>query len=419
MRFLTVMIIIFSFMQVSCAQKIGEFTVKGSGESAISTLAVPLENFSINPENGQILLYDKETDKMVPSQLEQGVVNRLWFVFDHKNGEKTYEIRQKKNSRADAPKLEIQTNDTVSNIYQDGNKVLTYYHEEKLPPAGADPNYRRSGFIHPLLSPQQQVLTNIQPPDHMHHYGIWNPWTNTTFTYDGQEYDVDFWNLHKGEGRVRFGGYLNKQEGDVYTGLQIRHEHIAYPEKDQEREILALTELWDVRVWNIPGSKVRVVDLTTTLNTPLPNGILMNQHRYGGGFGYRAPEHWVGSTSSVLTSEGKTRNETDDTKARWCRIEGETSSEEGRSGIVVLSHPSNRQHPEPMRMWNDESGGGSGQIFFQFTPIRHEDWKMESGQNYVLRYRMILFDGELTPEEAEIYWRGFASAPAVVVHQRY
>jgi len=47
-------------------------------------------------------------------------------------------------------------------------------------------------------------------------------------------------------------------------------------------------------------------------------------------------------------------------------------------------------HPEPMRVWPIDANGGRGDMFFEFTPIRYQDWKIEPYQNYTLRYRMIV-----------------------------
>ena len=46
-------------------------------------------------------------------------------------------------------------------------------------------------------------------------------------------------------------------------------------------------------------------------------------------------------------------------------------------------------------------------MFFEFCPIRHQEWVLEPGIEYMLQYRMVVFDGELTPEEAEQYWKEF------------
>jgi hypothetical protein len=254
------------------------------------------------------------------------------------------------------------------------------------------------------------VLTRIQAPDHYHHYGIWNPWTETTI--DGKK--VDFWNLMKGEGTVRFAGFLDAESGPVFGGFKVHQEHVYFPAKEVEK--LAINEVWDVRVWNLPGTGISVVDLTTTLNTPLANGIMLDAYRYGGGIGYRATGNWHKGNSSVLTSEGKTRADADGTNARWCLVEGETSVAAGRSGILFMSHPSNRRHPEPMRVWPLEQNG-RGDLYFEFCPTRHFPWKLEPYKNYTLKYRMVVFDGKILPEEAERWWNGFAFSPEIVVNR--
>jgi hypothetical protein len=156
------------------------------------------------------------------------------------------------------------------------------------------------------------------------------------------------------------------------------------------------------------------VDLTSTLNTPLSGGIMLDAYRYGGGIGYRATEKWHKGNSTVLTSEGKTRAQADGTNARWCLVEGESAVQEGRSGILFLSHPSNRKHPEPMRVWPLDQNG-RGDLFFEFCPIRHESWKLEPLKNYTLKYRMIVFDGQISPADAEKWWKGFAILPKIII----
>src|SRR5690606_34136163 len=106
------------------------------------------------------------------------------------------------------------------NLVKDGEKLtieinqkplLTYHFGTIFPPEGVDSAYQRSGFIHPLKTISGHALTRIQPEDHYHHYGIWNPWTHVLFEGD----TLDFWNLAKKEGTVRFGGFksTSKNEG--------------------------------------------------------------------------------------------------------------------------------------------------------------------------------------------------------------
>lgn len=301
----------------------------------------------------------------------------------------------------DKNKLSITTGDSETTIYAGDNPVLSYVHEETMPPEGINPLYKRSAYIHPLWSPGGERLTRIQPPDHYHHYGIWNPWTRTHFG----KYKVDFWNLADKQGTVRFAEYLEKTEEDAKAGFKVRQEHIYF--KKDGGEGVAINETWNVLV-RMPEEGIYMVDLTSTLNSPLEGGITLEAYRYGGGLGFRATEIWGTDNSSVFTSEGKTRKDADASHAKWVIIEGESSVPEGRSGILFLSHPSNRSHPEPMRMWPPDSQEGKENVFFEFCPIRHQEWVLEQNTDYTLKYRMVVFDGEMGPDRAEKYWTQFA-----------
>jgi len=290
--------------------------------------------------------------------------------------------------------------DDETTIYIGNQPVLSYVHEETLPPAGVDPIYKRSAYIHPLYSPGGERLTRIQPTDHWHHYGIWNPWTRTHFG----DYKVDFWNLAEKQGTVRFAEYLEKIELENQAGFSVRQEHIYY--KKDGSEGVAMDEVWKITVKNLQGHAY-MVDLHTTLSTDMETGITLEAYRYGGGLGYRGTEKWDPSNATVLTSEGKNWSEADASHARWVIVEGESSVEEGRSGILFMSHPDNQAHPEPMRMWPPDTNDGKENVFFEFCPIRHQEWVLEANKEYVLKYRMVVFDGTITAQTAEQYWNNF------------
>ena len=80
-----------------------------------------------------------------------------------------------------------------------GKPVLSYNYAVTPAPEGVSDVYARSGYIHPAWTPSGFVLTEIQPRDHYHHYGIWNPWTKVE--YEGKLYDL--WNLGERKGTVR------------------------------------------------------------------------------------------------------------------------------------------------------------------------------------------------------------------------
>ncbi len=333
----------------------------------------------------------------------------IWFVISGTftaHSERHFELKAGKGTGSKtAHFMNVKQSEESLELRRSKNKILEYQMETIMPPSGVDSAYQRSGFIHPLWSPAGEVLTRIQPPDHYHHYGIWGPWTKTQV--NGRE--VDFWNLKKKQGTVRFAGLTDITEGPVFCEIKVQQEHIDFGLKTKNR--VAINEMLTVRAWNV-GKDAWMIDYITTQSTPLDSGILLEAYRYGGGIGFRATEKWTKDNCFVLTSEGKERDSADGTKARWCRIEGATSN--GESGILFMDYPQNREFPEPMRVWPSNSIDDKGYFFFEFCPIRHNSWKMEQGKKYELRYRLFVFDGNLSKEDADALWQAFAHPPKVV-----
>lgn len=297
-------------------------------------------------------------------------------------------------------KVNLKETSTGVDFLIDNQHVLTYQTAKVPVPEGIKAAFSKSGFIHPIISPSGQVLSRIQPKDHYHHYGIWGPWTRATIS--GRE--VDFWNLGDEKGRVDFAKVLSKKVAGGAAELNVRQNHLDL--KAPESEKLAIEE--DLRIKVKPADKGRyMVDYTTTIETEIPGGILLDDYRYGGGIGYRATELWGDANSSILTSEGKTRKDADGSNAKWVIVKGKTADASGESGILFLSHNTNKAHPEPLRVWPLGQYNGKGNVFIEFCPIRHESWELQPNERYTLKYRMIVFDGDLTAEEAETYWRAF------------
>lgn len=285
-------------------------------------------------------------------------------------------------------------------FYLGDQKVLSYQTAKEPVPQGVKEAFSKSGFIHPLTSPSGQVLTRVQPKDHYHHYGIWGPWTRATIS--GRE--VDFWNLGDEKGRVDFSHILSQKVAGGAAELNVRQNHLDLKAPDSER--LAIEE--DLRIKLKPADKGRyMVDYTTTISTKILGGILLDDYRYGGGIGFRATEVWGDDNSTILTSEGHDRKSADGTEAKWILIQGKTDAPEGKSGILFLSHNTNKSHPEPLRVWPVGQYNGQGNVFIEFCPIRHESWEIQPNNRYTLKYRMIVYDGAMTSEEAEAYWRAF------------
>ena len=395
------------------AQELAKFKIEIEKDAIDAPVSVSLDDINYNTDKGNLVLYEisKQGQTPVNSQLESGHSARLWFILKgelKKGTNREFVLKLEENKSSEKSKISLKKDYQDLSLLLNEKPILNYRFGTTYPPEGVDPIYKRSGFIHPLWSPEGEVLSRIQPPDHYHHYGIWGPWTLTHI----DERHVDFWNLASGEGTVKFAGFLSEAEGAIYTGFKALQQHIDFGAKGEDQ--IALNEILDVRAWNI-GEKVWVIDYTTSINSPLKNGIMFDAYRYGGGIGWRATEKWHKDNCTVLTSDNKTRIDADGSFARWCLVEGESDANEGRSGILFLSHPSNRMHPEPMRVWPLDANGGRGDMYFEFVPIRHEDWKIEPKKDYTLKYRMVVFDGKIDAATAEKYWNSFATNPKIEI----
>ena len=291
-----------------------------------------------------------------------------------------------------------------------GQSLIGYRYKMKLPPIGVDKLYQKSGYIHPVISPKGDTLTRIQPPDHYHHYGVWGPWTKTKIN----NREVDFWNLKEGQGTVLFKEFKSISSGKVFAGFTAKQEHLNFIKKDNPR--IAINENLEVKVWKNNNPNQYFIDYTSEFTTPLKEGILFEAYRYGGGLGFRFKEQWNKNNCNVLTSEGKNRMAADGTKAKWCIIYGESNERKSTNGVLFMSHPQNRAHPEPMRVWPKTANKDRGDMFFEFCPIRHKEWQIKRSKKYKLNYRMLVFEGSISPEQAESHWKAFAYKPEIKIN---
>lgn len=359
-------------------------------------------------------LYEKVKGQLIEKQfqVESGYVPRLWWILDG-----TTEVGKEREFflYKDAPQsvkntitTEITDDDII--LKKGDSEILHYRKSVMYPPKGVDTAYKRSGFIHPMITPSGNVLTRINAPDHYHHVGIWNPWTRVKIG----NHVTDFWNLNEKQGTVRFAGINSTVNGPVYGGFIVKQNHIDF--QGAKPEELAINEVWDVRAWNtepVSGIKAYLVDLTTFLSVAGNDPIAFEAYRYGGGIGIRANAEWNKDNSTVLTSEGKTRKDADGTRARWTDLNG-AFKDKGNSGITFFSHPANREHPEPMRVW-PENQNGRGDVYFEFCPIRLKSWDLFPGNVYELKYRMLVYDGKIDQATADRLWNDFAYPPVVRV----
>jgi hypothetical protein len=336
----------------------------------------------------------------VPAQVEPGNPARLWWVLGGETPARAvrrYTLEHGEGGpRPGGVSLEL--GPSALDVRHGDALVLRYHHAHVPPPAGAPREFIRSGYIHPLLSPGGKTITEDFPADHLHHKGIWLPWTQTVF--DGHE--LDFWNLGKKEGTVEFAGFTGLESGPVYGRVLVRH-HFLDLRQDRKR---ALEESWDLRVFAAGGAQAGywLFDLASIQSCGSSSPLYLLKYRYGG-LGFRGPKEWKDANYRVLTSEGLGKENGHATRGRWCAHSG---SIDGRwTTVVILCHPENRRFPEPMRIWAE------GGAFFNYAPIQAGDWTFQPGETHTFRYRFFVYEGEIDAARAERSWADFGEPPLV------
>lgn len=344
----------------------------------------------------------------VPFQISHGRQRTLsWQVGKAAKGAKNKLFELAEGKAPAAQDITASVKDGELTIHSGDQNLLRYVFKTAYPPAGIDTSFKKSGFIHPLWTPNGQVLTRIQAPDHYHHYGIWNPWTHVLFEGD----TVDFWNLRDKKGTVRFGKFVNISQGPVFSEFAALHEHVAFKKGGAEK--VALNELQTVRVFKPVAKDHYIVDITIEMNCAGESPFRILEYRYAG-LGWRATEKWDKDNSEILTSEGKGRKDSDGTTARWFYFQGALDNDYG--GAMMMSYPTNFNHPEPVRVW-PESSNKRGDVFAMFAPTKTKDWLLVPGRTYALKYRFVVYNGHFDQEQAENAWDQFSSRRNVIIRK--
>lgn len=267
-----------------------------------------------------------------------------------------------------------------------GEKTVLVYHKAVVePPAGENPLYRRSGFIHPLVSPGGQVLTDDFPVGHVHQHALFNAWTETTFR--GEPHD--FWNQAKGVGTVEHVAVLDRFEGAEKAGFRVRLRQVSLKHGP------ALDEVWAVTVQ--AGEATWVVDVEIEQRCAANAPVTLEKYHYGG-FALRGAATWSSEDKEayrgemrLMTPETTDRVEANHTRPGWIAVWGPCGEE--MAGVAVFDHPWNFRYPQPVRVH-------PRMPYFVFTPVVPGGFTICPGETYRNRYRLVTFDGE--PDRARI-----------------
>lgn len=282
-----------------------------------------------------------------------------------------------------------------------GKEIATWQGGRGVLEAGYDEKLRRGGYLARLLTPNGRLTTDNMPAKHKHHHGVWLAWTKTK--YDGRS--PDFWNMGGGTAGVQNVSTSPVWTAGAWAGWTAvnRYEDLtATPKVDVLGERLSYV----IRA-PLPQDPVVVVDLTAVHRCLTDKPLELPTYHYGG-LGIRGHLSWEGAPelTRFLTSEGKTRKDGNFTRGRWCWMGGLVDGQ--LVGMAVLAHPTNVRMPQPLRLHPSEP-------FLCFAPSQLGDWRIAPDEPLMMRYRIIVADGEPDAAAIERRWQAYANEPIVTV----
>lgn len=279
-------------------------------------------------------------------------------------------------------------------IQCDGKPVIAWQSKPLAKPKGGD-KFVSSAFIHPLQTPSGFVCTDVQPADHLHHFGLWWPWK--FIEVGGTQHNI--WEIQEGQGAQVARSV--KRLDDVDGGMQwelINEIETRKNGKDAQPVIRETAHIGISR----SGTDMNVLDFTLRQKV-VDQPVNIVNYRYSG-FSWRGPATWNKDNSVMTTSEGRGRDDANGTAARWAMVSGPTPT--GKATVLMMSAAAEiAATPERLRVWDSKSQNGAP--FINFNPVMEKNLLLDDAHPAVSHraYRVIAADREITAAEAEAAWK--------------
>lgn len=278
---------------------------------------------------------------------------------------------------------------------RDGGKlVFGWQHQPLVNPKGGE-IFAASAFVHPLTTPSGFVLTDIQPEDHLHHFGVWWPWKLVKL--DGKKYVT--WEMQAKQGRhdARKGEIRSVQPDEV--SLMAENQTKILPKGGDYQPVI---DEQVAMTFKRLGGDAYLLDVQIVQKAVSGEEVTIPAYRYSG-FSWRGPAAWTAQTSSLLTSGAHHRDNANHQPAVWTMVKGDTPT--GKATMLIMSRASlDAGQAERLRVWGSDQHHGTP--FVNFNPVVDQDAELRDGNRAVSHrnYRLILADRELTAHDADQYW---------------
>ncbi len=283
------------------------------------------------------------------------------------------------------PELKItEDSDGVISLWSDKEICLwTYNH---VPVAAGQPCF------HPVNTPAGYTISLLSPWDHIHHCALWfalklvdgvNVWEGTAYEpYDPKIIPVDL--------SISDSGFT-----------------AAYRWQRLDGTLLLKGQTWcNCRLF---GSDAYVLDLSYQFDTPGDKPVLLDRNPpptagYAG-LSIRVIREF--RHAGYLDADGRTQPPERGTPTAWQTYSGPIDGGPNRhGGVALMDHPGNLRFPSPTYCIHESESFG----FLQCAFLYHEPYTLEPGKPLKLRYRVMLYDGDIVEKKLQDCFDDFAKS---------
>jgi hypothetical protein len=241
-------------------------------------------------------------------------------------------------------------------------------------------------YIHPLRGVDGKACLTEDSPWH-------HPWQHGLQTGFHGVNDCDFW-FDPGQKAEAVIGTIEPTAPQVLREDPPKWSIGATWHHQDGSPLLAETQTWSLQA---AGAEL-LLDLVWALQA-VPD-VVIAQDRYGGFF-VRMPFR-ADRQAQVISSTGLMGDATEQQPAAWIDLQMPVNAGDLRAGIALLDHPHNPGHPAHWRV--------DGQRGINPAPCIDGAISLRSGEPLRYRYRLMLHDGSLQPDQVQQRWTEYAEA---------
>ena len=300
---------------------------------------------------------------------KRGIIMALFFVFFLSGGLAEEGLRVARDPEG----FSITESDKPVLFYQIKAKSL----KEK---------FNRANYVHPLYSLDGDIVSEDFPKDHFHHRGVFWAWHVLTVEgkYAGDNWVCDDfeWDLQKAKALVE----SNDSSVAIETQWLWKSPKVTNSNGKMKPMV---EETTTIRVFT-RKPHYRLVDFEIRMKGLLDEVRMSGSHDDKGYGGFSVRMHRP--KDMIFTGEiGKVEpNRLPVEGGAWMDMSG-TLTEKGKSGITILCHPSLPTFPQK---WLLRMGAQQNPQWPGATPFL-----LPKGKDVVLRYRLIIHNNALMPED--------------------